>query len=60
MQRSKTRGVSEKSEEDFFASSPTANLVGIIEEGHERFAERLQKSIVLCNLFLSLKLFFKS
>ena len=39
--RRKTRGASEKSEEDFFASSPAANLVGITEEGHERFAERL-------------------
>jgi hypothetical protein len=25
-------------EEDFFAFSPSANLVGVIEEGHERFS----------------------
>ncbi len=28
-------GVSESSEEDFFASSPSANLAGFNEEGHE-------------------------
>jgi hypothetical protein len=27
-------GVSNLLEEDFFASSPSANLVGVIEEGH--------------------------
>jgi hypothetical protein len=30
----KARGVSETSEEDFFASSPSANLAGINEGGH--------------------------
>jgi hypothetical protein len=28
-------GVSDISKEDFFASSPSANLVGVNEEGHE-------------------------
>jgi hypothetical protein len=35
-------GASEISEEDFFAFSPSANLVGVIEEGHDEFsAERV-------------------
>lgn len=29
-------------EEDFFAFSPSANLVGVIEEGHERFSALLE------------------
>jgi hypothetical protein len=38
------RGVSDFSEEDFFASSPSANLVGENEEGHETS----QREVVNC------------
>jgi len=34
-------GVSELTGEDFFASSPTANLAGKNEEGHDAVFERL-------------------
>jgi hypothetical protein len=38
----RTRGAANvKFAEDFFASSPTANLVDVTEEGHERFSVRL-------------------
>ena len=45
-------GASEISEEDFFAFSPSANLVGVIEEGHERFSVEVVKSSCLHNLFV--------
>lgn len=35
-----SRGVSALTEEDFFASSPSANLVGVNEEGHWTTRER--------------------
>ena len=40
MRQRKIRGVSNVFEGNFFVPSPTANLVGIDEEGHERFSER--------------------
>ena len=40
MRQRKTRGVSNDFEGNFFVPSPTANLVGINEEGHERFSAR--------------------
>jgi len=33
-------GASVFSEEDFFAFSPSANLVGVIEEGHDEFSAK--------------------
>ena len=46
-------GASEISEEDFFAFSPSANLVGVIEEGHESFPPKEAVKIgCLYSLFL--------
>ena len=46
-------GASELSEEDFFAFSPSANLVGVIEEGHDEFsAKESVKSSELYALFV--------
>lgn len=53
----KTGAQRPKGAEDFFASSPTANLAGIIEEGRAEFPKRL-RSFQVVN-FRSLFLYFR-
>lgn len=45
-------GASVFSEEDFFAFSPSANLVGVIEEGHDEFSAESVESSGLYALFV--------